>query len=54
MSSQNKVLIRKTILVTGGIRLMGSNFVKYLYKHHPSDKITVLGNLTYAGNPDNV
>lgn len=44
----------RTILVTGGIGFMGSDFVKFWYKNHPQDKIIVLDNLTYAGNPDNI
>ena len=44
----------KTILVTGGAGFIGSNFVRYWYKKYPDDKIIVLDNLTYAGNPDNI
>lgn len=43
-----------TILVTGGMGFMGSNFVKYWLRNYPSDKVIVLDNLTYAGNPDNI
>lgn len=44
----------RTILITGGMGFMGSNFVKYWLKYYPNDKIIVLDNLTYAGNPDNI
>ena len=44
----------KTILITGGAGFIGSNFVKHWYKNYPNDRIIVLDNLTYAGNPDNI
>ena len=44
----------KTILITGGAGFIGSNFVKMWYENYPEDKILVLDNLTYAGNPDNI
>lgn len=44
----------RAILITGGAGFIGSNFVKYWYKNYPDDKIVVLDNLTYAGNPDNI
>ena len=44
----------KTILVTGGAGFIGSNFVRYLFEHHPDYKIAVLDALTYAGNPENI
>ena len=43
-----------TILVTGGAGFIGGNFIRYWYKHHPQDRIIILDNLTYAGNPDNI
>jgi dTDP-glucose 4,6-dehydratase len=42
------------ILVTGGAGFIGSNFVHYWAKNHPSDEITVLDKLTYAGNLENL
>lgn len=39
------------MLVTGGAGFIGGNFVHYWAKHHPADRIVVLDNLTYAGNP---
>ncbi len=44
----------KKILVTGGAGFIGSNFVHYWIKNHPSDDITVLDKLTYAGNSENL
>lgn len=38
------------LLITGGAGFIGSNFVHYWVKHHPSDAIVVLDKLTYAGN----
>ena len=43
-----------TLLVTGGAGFIGGNFVRYWHKHHPQDRIIILDNLTYAGNPDNI
>lgn len=42
------------LLVTGGAGFIGANFVHYWREHHPSDTITVLDALTYAGNPANI
>ena len=38
------------IIVTGGAGFIGSNFVYYELKNHPSDEIICLDKLTYAGN----
>ncbi len=38
------------ILVTGGAGFIGANFIYYLKKHHPEDRIICLDKLTYAGN----
>jgi dTDP-glucose 4,6-dehydratase len=40
----------RTILVTGGAGFIGSNFVSYMIKKYPKDKIIVLDALTYAGS----
>jgi dTDP-glucose 4,6-dehydratase len=37
-------------LVTGGAGFIGSNFVRYLFKKYPNDKIIVIDALTYAGS----
>ncbi|MDP2838169.1 MAG: dTDP-glucose 4,6-dehydratase [Candidatus Moranbacteria bacterium] len=42
------------LLVTGGAGFIGSNFVHYLLKTHPEDEVTVLDDLTYAGNLENL
>lgn len=44
----------KNLLVTGGAGFIGSNFVHYVYNHHPEVKITILDKLTYAGNRANL
>ena len=44
----------KNLLVTGGAGFIGSNFVHYVYNHHPEVNITVLDKLTYAGNKANI
>lgn len=38
------------IIVTGGAGFIGGNFVHYMVKNHPEDKIIVIDKLTYAGN----
>ncbi|MDR0821653.1 MAG: dTDP-glucose 4,6-dehydratase [Oscillospiraceae bacterium] len=40
----------KTYIVTGGAGFIGGNFVHYMLKTHPNDKVVVLDSLTYAGN----
>ncbi len=42
------------LLVTGGAGFIGSNFIHYWLKNYPSDQITNLDLLTYAGNLDNL
>lgn len=39
-----------TIFVTGGAGFIGSNFIYYLLKHHPEDRLICVDKLTYAGN----
>lgn len=38
------------ILVTGGAGFIGSNFIYYILKHYPEDRIFCMDSLTYAGN----
>ena len=38
------------IIVTGGAGFIGSNFIFYMLKAHPDDRIVCLDKLTYAGN----
>lgn len=44
----------RTILITGGAGFIGGNFVNYWSKKYTKDRILVLDNLTYAGNPENL
>ena len=39
-----------TIIVTGGAGFIGSNFIYYLRREHPEDRIVCVDKLTYAGN----
>ena len=39
-----------TIIVTGGAGFIGSNFIFYIKKTHPGDRIVCIDSLTYAGN----
>jgi dTDP-glucose 4,6-dehydratase len=39
-----------TLLVTGGAGFIGSNFIHYWMKSHPTDTVINLDALTYAGN----
>ena len=39
-----------TIIVTGGAGFIGSNFIFYMLKTHPEDRVVCLDKLTYAGN----
>ena len=43
-----------TILITGGCGFIGSNYARYVSRHHPEYKMIVLDKLTYAGNPENI
>ena len=38
------------IIVTGGAGFIGSNFIFYMLKEHPEDRIVCVDSLTYAGN----
>jgi dTDP-glucose 4,6-dehydratase len=42
------------VLITGGCGFIGSNFIHYFSKHHPSYKIINIDKLTYAGNLENL
>ncbi len=39
-----------TLIVTGGAGFIGSNFIFYMLKGHPEDRVVCLDKLTYAGN----
>ena len=43
-----------TILVTGGMGFIGSNFVRHVLTAHPAARVVNLDKLTYAGNPRNL
>jgi len=42
------------ILVTGGAGFIGSNYVRYMLRHHPDYTIVNFDALTYAGNLENL
>jgi dTDP-glucose 4,6-dehydratase len=44
----------RTLLVTGGLGFIGSNFILYWMSRYPFDRIINIDALTYAGNPNNV
>src|SRR4030066_1131342 len=44
----------RTILVTGGVGFIGSNFVRYTFNNFDEYKIIVLDALTYAASLDNI
>ena len=39
-----------TIIVTGGAGFIGANYIFYMLKTHPEDRIVCVDKLTYAGN----
>ena len=43
-----------TILVTGGMGFIGSNFIRHLLAEHPAARVVNLDKVTYAGNPQNL
>jgi dTDP-glucose 4,6-dehydratase len=47
-------MINRTVLVTGGVGFIGSNFVRHLYNKYPDYRIIVLDALTYAGCVENL
>ncbi len=44
----------KTVLVTGGLGFIGSNFIRHLLKARPGWRVVNLDKQTYAGNPANL
>ncbi len=43
-----------TILVTGGMGFIGSNFVRHVLREHAAARVVNLDKVTYAGNPRNL
>ncbi|MEK7670350.1 MAG: dTDP-glucose 4,6-dehydratase [Bacteroidota bacterium] len=43
-----------TILITGGAGFIGSNFVRWMLRYHPDDRVMNVDKLTYAGNLENL
>jgi dTDP-glucose 4,6-dehydratase len=43
-----------TLLVTGGMGFIGSNFVRHILREHPTARVVNLDKVTYAGNPRNL
>jgi dTDP-glucose 4,6-dehydratase len=50
----NNSIQYKTILVTGGLGFIGSNFVRHMLREHPECTIVNYDVQTYAGNPENL
>jgi len=44
----------KTILVTGGVGFIGSNFIDYIFRKYSDYRLLVLDLLTYAGDIENI
>ena len=44
----------RTLLVTGGARFIGANYVHHVLREHPQDRVVVFDKLTYAGNLENL
>jgi dTDP-glucose 4,6-dehydratase len=44
----------KTVLVTGGLGFIGSNFIRLLLSENSSQRVINLDKQTYAGNPENL
>ena len=46
--------MNKTILITGGMGFIGSNFIRLYHQNHPEEDIVNLDKLTYSANPENL
>jgi len=46
--------MEKTILITGGMGFIGSNFIRYFLKTHPDCLLINIDKLTYSANPKNL
>ena len=47
---KEKIMSKKTIIVTGGAGFIGSNFIFHMLGKYPDYRIVCLDCLTYAGN----
>lgn len=54
MKQVRKHQFSKTVLITGGLGFIGSNFIHYLLKKHPDYHLLILDAMTYAGTTDNL
>jgi dTDP-glucose 4,6-dehydratase len=46
--------MKKTILITGGMGFIGSNFIRYFLKTHPGCLLINMDKLTYSANSENL
>jgi dTDP-glucose 4,6-dehydratase len=46
--------MKKTILVTGGMGFIGSNFIRYMLQNRSDCLLVNLDKLTYSANPENI
>ena len=46
--------MEKTLLITGGLGFIGSNFIRLFHQAHPEDRLINLDKITYSANPDNL
>ena len=44
----------KSIIVTGGLGFIGSNFIRMLLNENLCDSVLNIDKQTYAGNPENL
>ncbi len=51
---ETQVQLTGSILVTGGMGFIGSNFIRYVLREHPDVRVVNLDKVTYAGNPRNL
>ena len=54
MSQSNTNRAPRNLLITGGAGFIGSHLVEHSVKQYPEDRLVVLDNLTYAGDPANL
>lgn len=54
MTQIERTFYPKNILVTGGAGFIGANFVHWVHTAHPETRLSVIDNLTYAGNMESL